>query len=187
MPEATTTATELTETEPATGSATEPTETTSTDTTDWRAEADKWKAQARKHEERAKTNANASKDLETLRQQSMSDQEKAVAQARAEGKAEALREGASKIVEAKIEAAAAGRLDDDQLKTLLENVDLARFVDESGDVDGDKVAKFVEGIAPKTEQTEPVFPDLGQGARGSTSKADANPLLADMKKIAGVR
>ena len=52
------------------------------------ADLEKWKAQARKHEERAKANANAAKELEQVRQASMSDQEKAVEIARQQARAE---------------------------------------------------------------------------------------------------
>lgn len=186
MPETTTET--ITTTEPATG-ATDPStsETTTTDETkDWKAEAEKWQGLARKHEDRAKTNASAAKELEQLRQSSMSDQEKAVAQAKAEGRTEAQKEAAAKVAEAELRAAAAGRLNDQQLASLLEGVDVAKFIDDVGDVDRDKVTKFVDGIAPKPDETTgSAWPDLGQGARGGAGAGSADPLLAHVKQIAG--
>lgn len=157
---------------------------------DWEAEATKWRDLARKHEERAKANATAAKELEQVRQQSMSDQEKAVAAARAEGLAEGMATGAAKVVRAEIRAAAAGRLSADQLTTLLEGINLAAFLGDDGEVDEPKVARFVDGIAPKPDEDEGsgTFPDLGQGARGGQNAAlNGDPLLRALKAKVGVR
>ncbi len=159
---------------------------------DWAAEAAKWRDLARKHEERSKTNANAAKELEQLRHQSMSDQEKAVAEAKAAGLAEGLVAGAVKVAAAEIRAAAAGRPID--VEALLEGTNLAVFIDDDGEVDRVKVARFVEGIAPKPEddekETRQGFPDLGQGARGGANNNAAlngDPLLRDLKAKLGIR
>ena len=70
-----------------------------TETVDWQAEAEKWKAQARKNEERAKTNATAAKELETLRASTMTEQEKAVTEARDAGRLEAFAEASVELVD----------------------------------------------------------------------------------------
>jgi hypothetical protein len=166
-----------------------PAETPPPDTgdVDLSAEVDKWKALARKHEDKAKANAKAAQELEQVKQQSMSDIERAVEQAKSEGRAEGLRVGSVKIAAAELKAAATGRLDADQLATLLENVDLARFLDEDGEVDGEKVAKFIDGIAPKpTEPTEPSFPAFAQGARGSVPLG-GDALEQLLKRTVGTR
>jgi hypothetical protein len=161
------------------------------DSKDWASEATKWRDLARKHEERAKANSAAAKELEQLRQQSMSDLEKAVAQARAEGHAEGLTSGMARVVKAEIRAAAAGRMSAEQLGALLEATNLSVFIGEDGDVDEAKVVKFVDGIAPPAEEeTRPAgFPDLGQGARGGSSNVALNgdPLLRDLKTKLGIR
>lgn len=179
------TAADTTTTDDTTTSTTTTTDTSTDtgDTTDWQAEAEKWKATSRKHEERAKTNAAAAKELEQFRQQHMTDQEKAVEQARSEARAETLKATGAKVVVAEIRAAAAGRFEKDQLDELIDGIDKAKFLDEDGDVDADKVQRFVDGIAPKP--TEPGFPDLGQGARGAGTGGNADPLLATVKKFAG--
>jgi hypothetical protein len=180
----TTTTTETTQTEVSESA-------TGEETKDWAAEATKWRELARKHEDRAKSNANAAKELEQLRQSAMSDQEKAVAQARTEGHAEGLAAGMARVVKAEIRAAAAGRMSAEQLGALLEATNLAVFIGEDGDVDEAKVARFVDGIAPmpSEEETRPGFPDLGQGARGGSSNQALNgdPLLRDLKAKLGVR
>lgn len=177
------------------------TQTTGSDTDagkDWRTEAEKWKELARKHEERAKANAAASKELETLREKSMSEQEKAVAQAKRDGYAEGLAAGSSKVAAAELRAAAAGRMTEAQVEALLEATNLAAFLGEDGEVDRTKVTKFVDGIAPKAAETEedagagsrpPRRPDLGQGARGGGSNTALNgdPLLRDLKAKLGIR
>ncbi len=168
---------------------------TADDGKDWAAEAAKWKDMARKHEERAKANATAAKELEKVRQQSMSDTEKAVAQAKADGLAEGLVAGAAKTAAAEIRAAAAGRMAGEQVEALLEGLNLAVFIDETGEVDRVKVARFVDGIAPaKTDEeekdTRQGFPDLGQGARGganANAALNGDPLLRDLKAKLGIR
>jgi hypothetical protein len=158
---------------------------------DWAAEAAKWRDLARKHEERSKANATAAKELEQLRQQSMSDQEKAVAEAKAAGLAEGLVAGAAKVAAAEVRAAAAGRPID--VEALLEGTNLAVFIDDDGEVDRVKIARFVDGIAPKPDGTDQDirhgFPDLGQGARGGGQNAALNgdPLLRDIKSKLGIR
>ena len=179
------TATDTTTTE----TTTVETQVTDTDTTDWAAEAEKWKAQARKHEERAKANANAAKELDKLKQEAMTEQERAVEQARQEARAEALREVGADRVDDAVRAALAGRdVDDD---ALLEGLDRSRFLDEDGQPDRDRIAAWVDRIAPKpTESTQDTgggFVDLGQGARPAGSDAlNGDPLLAGLKNKLGI-
>lgn len=186
----------MSDTAPDTGETTQTTQTTETtepqvtDTASLEAEVAKWKDLARKHEERSKTNSAAAKELETLRQQSMTDQEKAVAQAKIEAKAEAFREVGGKLVAAEIRAAAAGRpLDVD---ALLEGLDASRFVGDDGEPDRSAIVKWIDRIAPVPEpqtNTRPGFPDLGQGVRTDPNSVALNgdPLLADLKAKVGAR
>jgi hypothetical protein len=154
---------------------------------DLTAEVEKWKAQARKHEERAKANAKAAQELDEFRKQSMSETEKAIELARTEGRREALTEAGGKVAAAEIRAAATGRMNDEQVSTLLENVNLARFVDDAGEVDRDAVVAFVDGIAPQPTEQPTVPVDLGQGARtGGTLPLNGDPLLRDLKSKLGI-
>ena len=160
-------------------------------TPDLTAEVDKWKALAKKHEARAKDNAKAAQELEEFRKQSMSETEKAIEQARTEGRREALTEAGAKIAAAELRAAATGRMTTEQLDTLVEGINLARFVDEDGEVDRDAVVKFVDGIAPPpTEDTTSTATalDLGQGTRnaGQNAALNGDPLLRSLKDKLGI-
>lgn len=160
---------------------------TGDDGTDWKAELEKWKAQARKHEQRAKENATAAKQLEELRRQTMSEQERAVAEAQDQGYKRALLELGSQLVDAEIRAASAGRLDDKALNVLLQGLNRSVFLGEDGQVDQKSVREFVDGIAPpKPEPKVPGFPDLGQGARSAAPPLNGDPLLRDLKQKLGI-
>lgn len=143
------------------------------------AEAEKWKSLARKHEAQAKANAKAAKELEEFRKQSMTETEQAIEAARTEGRRQALTEAGSKVAAAEVRAAATGRMSAEQVSTLIDGINLARFIDDDGEVDRDAVASFVDGIAPQQDST-PSPLDLGQGARGTgagPSKTDMDSLL----------
>jgi len=87
---------------PATG-AQEPTDPPAATEPDPAAEAAKWKALARKHEEQSKANADKAKRFDALEEASKSELEKAVARAEAAEKAAA--EAASKVLRADVAAA----------------------------------------------------------------------------------
>lgn len=161
-----------------TDSTDQTTDSTSTDDTrtggddatkDWKAAHDKLLADARKWEQRSKANAAAAKELETLRKQTMTDQEKAVAEAKAAARAEVLAEVGAERVETAIRAALAGRgVDPD---ALLDGLDRKRFIDESGQPDNTRINEWVGRLAPQ-QQSKPPTKDLGQGARqGATQPA----------------
>lgn len=158
-------------------------------TTDLASEVEKWKALSKKNEDRAKANAKAAQELEEFRKQSMSETEKAIEEARTAGRREALTEAGAKIAAAEIRASATGRLADEQVATLIDNVNLARFVDDDGEVDRAAVAAFVDGIAPPPAENQPVVVDLGQGTRnaGQALALNGDPLLRDLKSKLGIR
>lgn len=150
-------------------------------TADMVAEIAKWKEMARKHEERAKQNSKAATDLEALKQQTMTDTEKAIDIAKKEGRTEALREVGTRLVDAEVRAAAAGRADD-VVTALLEGLDRARFLDDKGEPDVKAIKAWVDRVAPVQA---PGFPDLGQGTRSSSPAGSDNPLLAGLQKLVG--
>lgn len=132
---------------------------------DWKAKYEETLKEARKHEDRAKANATAAKELETFKQSSMTEQEKAVATARAEAKAEAMREVGGKLAEAAIRVAAAGRSVD--VDALLEGIDASKFLDDNGDPNDKAITAWVDRVAPVDDSAKPPpRRDLGQGARG---------------------
>lgn len=174
--QAETAATDASETDTATEPATDPA-----------AEVEKWKALARKNEERAKANAAAAKELEKLRETMMSDQERAIAEARAAGRTEALAEATGELVAARIAAAAAGRMTAEQVEALTAHLNPVNFLGDDGRVDADLVAEFVNGIAPEqTEQPQkPPTLDLGQGTRGTPPALNSDALVDSLKRAVG--
>lgn len=141
---------------------------------------------ARKWEDRAKANAQAAKELETLRQSTMTDIDKAAAQARAEGRAEATRELAAERAVDKIRLAAAGRPVD--IDALLEGIDAARFLDSDGQPDTKAISAWVNRVAPAAENPQTAAKrDLGLGARGQQAPAlNSDPLLGALKSKLGI-
>lgn len=149
------------------------------------AEVEKWKTQSRKHEDRAKANANAAKELDQVRQQSMTDTERAVEAAKADALSIATKAFGGKLVAAEVKAAAAGReLDVD---TLLEGLDASRFLGDDGDPDVTAINEWVDRLAPKGE-ARPAPLDLGQGNRGrENTPLGSDPLLDLLRGGLGIK
>lgn len=139
---------------------------------------------ARKWEDRAKANAGAAKELEELRKQHESEQDRAVREARESARSEVLAElGSARVADA-FRVAAAGRgLDVDEV---LDGINLAKFMGEDGNPDRDAVQAFVDRISP-AQETAP--PDLGQGARGGQQVPGLNSsqLQKDLEAALGIR
>lgn len=134
-------------------------------------ELEKWRALSRENEKRWKA---ASRELEELRQEQMTDQEKAVAQARADARREAISELATSLTEAEIRAQAASA----GVTVKTEYLDLGRFLGEDGRPDTELVAQFVAG---HTQPVQPEFPRLmGAGyhrGNGGTASMDPDELV----------
>jgi hypothetical protein len=155
-----------------------------------------WKHQSRKHEERVKAFGNLTPEAlkalqdkatkhDQLERELMSDKDKAVAEATDKAKAEAI----PRVVKAEFKAAAKGVLTADQLNALLEDRDLAKYVDANGDPDEDKIAKLVTAFAPAKPQqrTGPTATGLGNrqagsGAPGDQGRAEAEKRFPQLKK-----
>lgn len=157
---------------------------TGTDVDALAAELEKWKAQARKHEDRAKANAAAAKELQQLREQTMTETERAIEAARSEARAQVLAEvGASRVDDA-VRLALAGRPVDPD--ALLEGLDRGRFLGDDGTPDRDGIAAWVDRIAPKPDPQATTAVDLGQGTRPPAASVSGDPLLADLKRAIGI-
>jgi hypothetical protein len=137
--------------------------------------------QARKNAEKAARNATA--ELERLRAASMSEQEKAVADARKAGRDEVLSVANKRIVSAAVVAEAAGKLVNPGLAAKL--VDLSAItVDDDGEPDAKAVRAAVAEALKEYPELAAVgarngFGDAGQGHRGNPAAAnsDMNTLL----------
>lgn len=153
--------------------------------TDWKAEAEKWKNLADTTDKRAKrladeskANAAAARELEAFKQASMSDTEKAIANARYEARTEALRESGSRLVDAEVRAALANT--GVNVKALLDGLDRTHFLDDNGEPDVDRINKWAEQIAPPST---PGVPRVPMGPRGpTTSKGGPSDDLANFIK-----
>jgi len=116
--------------------------------------------------------------LEETRRQSLSEQERAVEDAKAEARTEAQRESdsrwANRLVKAEFKAAFAGRRSAEEVAKILEPLDLTKFLTEDGDVDGEKVAAYADGVAPVVNNVPPSFDG---GPRTSTNPVSMNDLI----------
>lgn len=116
------------------------------DSTDWKAEAEKYKALMRKHEARAKDNATAAKERDELKKQSMSDQERAVEEASAKARTEERVRLAGKLARQGFLAAAAGRLAN--ASSVADDLNLSKYVGEDGEIDEKGLGELVDRLAP---------------------------------------
>lgn len=120
-----------------------------------------WRDKAQKHEQSWKrvVDKNLTPD-QILAMQAKLDQterdrlpaaEKAIADAREAAKAEARAEMGSKGVDIHVNALVSfGRLTADNAKIILEGINRAAYVDAEGNLDHDKLAKYLDLVAPAT-------------------------------------
>ncbi|PNE29802.1 hypothetical protein AF335_33075 [Streptomyces eurocidicus] len=119
----------------------------------------------------------ASQELEQFRQSQMTDQEKALAQAREDGRRETLSELSPSLAEAEIraQAAAAG------VTVQTEALDLTHFLGEDGRPDTDRIARFV-AKGDTVSAARPRLPQLmgagyHRGGSGGTVSMDPDELV----------
>lgn len=122
----------------------------------------------------------AEKELETLRKAAMTDQEKAVAEAKAAGLADANKATAPRLVKAELRAAAAeAGVPKAALDSFLDYADLTRFLDDAGQVDDKAVTAAVKRLGGGNGR-----PNFDGGARGNAAPpADMNALI---RRSAGI-
>lgn len=140
-----------------------------------------WKQRARTAEAEAKRAKELDGELARLREQTMSDQEKAIEKAKREATAEANKTFNSRLVQAEVRAAAAGKLADPE--------DAIRFIDLSGiaiDGDGAVDKKAIEKELTDLLKARPYLAasatrptgTVDQGARGGAGDGgDMNALI----------
>lgn len=139
---------------------------------------------ARKAAEKQARDAQA--ELDKLRQASMSDTEKAVAKARAEGKAEAFQDATTRLVRAEVRAAAANKLADPSDAIGL--LDLDSFVDANGEVDTKAITSAIDALVTSKPYLG-ARPGNGSGEGGprgaATPTPDSDPLAEALARISG--
>jgi hypothetical protein len=149
------------------------------DVTDWKTEAEKYKALSRKHEQRAKTNASAAKELEDLKATQLTDQEKAIKDARDEALAEGRAIGDERLIRAEVIAAAAGKVADpsDVHAILTANGALKDLVvDDDGQVDTDAITAAIDALV----KAKPHLAAVRSPSFGARAPVDAPSSNADM-------
>jgi len=140
-----------------------------------------WRHKAKKHESRYKGLGDVDElkrkagEFDKLEAGSKTEHDRAVEQARTEAdtaaRAEERQKAAVRLVDAEMKAAAAGRLEQEQLKKILEPLDRTKFVTDTGEVDEQKVVDFIASVAPANgggKDGKGRFPALGQGRRGES-------------------
>lgn len=139
------------------------------------------KHQSRKHEERNRewvdaaggktaTEIKAERgELETLRQSQLTDSEKALETAKAEGRAEAAAEYAPRMARLAFETALA-HVDDESREILIDSLDLNKVITDTGNIDTAKVKTIVGTLAPADKDTGKQR-DFGGGRRTSVTKS----------------
>lgn len=123
------------------------------DTTDWKAEARKW-------EQRAKENRKAAADAEKELRGRMSDSDKAIAEAEDRGRKEAIQKSGTRLAQTEFGTLAARRnpaFSDDDLKAVLEYVDLSKMVGEDGEPDVKALEAAVTRLVPEPKEGAPTF------------------------------
>lgn len=106
-------------------------------------------AEARKWEQRAKDNNKAKGELERQRRESLTEAERAVADAEERGRKGALAEVSQRLAQARFDAFAAKRNPDVDTAKVLEFVDVGRFLGDDGSPDEDAIKAAVERLVPE--------------------------------------
>lgn len=139
---------------------------------------------ARRTAERAAKAAQA--EIEQLKEAQLSDNERAIAEAKREAKAEVLSEVNTRVLRAEIRAVATGRLTDPA--DALTFLDLTEFeVSEDGDVDTKSISKAIDDLVKSKPYLAAGRPsgDVDSGARG-TSPNPSGDMNSMIRRAAGL-
>lgn len=149
-----------------------------------------WRHKAQKHEKSAKARADyddVKAERDRLKAAGQTDAEKAAEKAvtearadeRARVEAETRDKYASQLVGAEFKAALAGKRDPKDIASLIEGLDITKFLTATGEVDTDKVTNYAAGLAPSGTS----WPDTGAGRRGGSraKPGDAGAAEADRR------
>jgi hypothetical protein len=138
-----------------------------------------WKYQARKHEKTAKARDNYdqlkadSEELARVRQESATDQEKALDEARREGENLGAERYLKDAVVGALRALTGIKLpdgdDDDPIVEALSVVDVKKFTNTAGDIDHQKLAKWAGAT-------------FGKDGKGGTSSSTTDPVRAALER-----
>lgn len=149
-----------------------------------------WKAEARKHEARAKKNADAASELAKIKEANATDQEKAVNAAKAEVQTVANK----RVVRAEVRAQAAGLFADPSDAPLYVDLDSIE-VNDDGDPDTDAIGKALKAVLKAKPhlakaadgKTGPGNPGFGPGGATPGSPEDYAARIAAAEKAGDVK
>jgi hypothetical protein len=132
------------------------------------------RAEAAKYRTQAKT---AQTEAERTRQASMSEAEKAIADARAEGRSEATTNLGKRLVRTEFDALAGRRNANFDTEAALEYLDLTKFIGEDGETDVAAIKAAVERLVPAapTDARDEVAASLDLGTRGTSASPAGSP------------
>jgi hypothetical protein len=120
--------------------------------------------------------------LDELTASQQTELEKAVAKALDEGKTAGRKEAATIVAAARLEAALTGLVPDP--RSIVEDLNLTKFVTDDGEVDEDAVKALREKYAATTGTTAPgPRPDLTQGAQASSVALNSDELADTVKRV----
>lgn len=108
------------------------------------------------------------RELEQVRQKSLSDAERAVLEAEQRGRASATTEFGKRLAKTQFDALAGRRNADFDIASALEYVDLSKFLDEDGEPNTKAITAAVERLVPAPQAGPPSFDG---GARSGSQKA----------------
>jgi hypothetical protein len=116
------------------------------------------------------------KELEQVRQAQMSESEKAIAEAETRGRTSATVEFGQRLAAAQFVAEAAKRNPDFDAASVLEDLNLAKYVTEGGEPDGKGIASVVERLVPERANNPRPTGDVGLGPRPTApAPTDGSP------------
>lgn len=115
-------------------------------------------------------------ELEKVRQAQMSESDKAVAEAEMRGRAAATVEFGQRLAAAQFVAVAAKRNADFDAASVLEDLNLAKYVTDTGEPDGKGIASVVERLVPERAANPRPTGDVGLGPRpAAPAPTDGSP------------
>jgi hypothetical protein len=120
------------------------------------------------------------KQLTDIQKANETETEKAINAAKEEARKGALAEATPRLVEAEFRAAAAGRMTAEQLKELTEDLDMSKYLTDSGEVDVERITKKIDALAPAKEERK-AAPTFGGGPRKTSDKQESTPGLGRLR------
>lgn len=142
-----------------------------------------WKAEARKWEQRAKENKAAAAEMEKARKASLTDAERAVAEAEERTAARLRAEYGQRFARSEFVAEAAKRNPTWDATAVLEDLNFSRYVGDDGEPDSKAIAAAVARIVPGSTQETAGPPPFDLGARKTVPPSQS---MSDvLRKAAG--